>query len=47
MPLLPRRRPPATRWDEDNRLEANPAAYAVAAVLTAAAVALALLIWLL
>jgi hypothetical protein len=47
VPLLPRRRPPATRWEEDNRLEPNLAAYALFALLGAAAVALALLVWLL
>ena len=47
MPLLPRRRTGESRWDEDNRLEANPAAYLAVGGLIAALAGLALLIWLL
>ena len=47
MPLLPRRRRRESRWEEDNRLEANPAAYLAVAGLFGALAGLALLIWLL
>ena len=47
MPLLPRRRTGESRWEEDNRLEANPAAYVAVGGLVALLAGLALLIWLL
>ncbi len=47
MSLLPRRRDRESRWEEDNRLEANPAAYLAIAGFLGALAGLALLIWLL
>jgi preprotein translocase subunit Sec61beta len=37
----------ATRWEEDNRVVLNPAAFVAVALLAGALVGLALLLWLL
>jgi hypothetical protein len=42
-----RRRTPQTRWEEDNRVELNPAAFAAVGLVAGGLVGLALLIWLL
>jgi hypothetical protein len=42
-----RRRAPQTRWEEDNRVDLNPAAFAAVGLLAGGLVGLALLIWLL
>ena len=47
MPLLPRRRGRASRWEEDNRLVFNPWPLVVMGALAAGLVGLALVIWLL
>jgi len=47
MPVLSRRRSRESRWEADNRLEANPGAYLAIAGVVAVLAGLALLIWLL
>ena len=47
MPLLPQRRRRESRWEEDNRVELNPAAFVTVGLVIGAIVGLALLLWLL